>query len=395
MRKNGFTLIELLIVITVMATLMTIMFRLGAVSEDQSKKIETVTRLQKLENCLSGYYSAFGSYPPVAVYGSRDIYTEVRNGVQTENHNSELSWTQIEQACRSQPVDCAFPFSEGLRDTCEKFSKEIQEIAKSNEKYQKDPNYPAFSQGFSIGNIGSFTGKLWSETDWRSVQLFRFGLMSYLLPRYLVMMSGDKRYYGAQGSACGQWQKNNDNCVDSSTGRTIDWKTTYQYVERNGDDEKDAGKPKNNSNYVKIANMVSQAVCANWISDLKELCSTCHETLEILGVNIAEPADSIFLTPSKEGSPPELNLYSPGGKGGNWYMLDTITVRDGWDVDFFYYSPLGAQSYILWSSGPNQRTFPPWADKTGIMDRKVSEYGGDSQLTIGDYISDDIVRMNH
>ena len=398
MRNRGFTLIELLIVVTIMATLMTIMFRLGAISADESKKITTVTRMQKLENCLSGYYSAFGSYPPVAVYGSRDIYMEVENGVQTDNRNGNLEWSQIQAACRSQPVDAAFPFEECMREQVEDLSKRIQEIAQKNEKFRKSPNYQAFSEGFSIGTVGSFLS-YWDETDWRSVQLFKFGLLSYLLPRYLVMMRADEAYYGGNGDPCGQWKKNNDNCVDSKTGVSLSWHDTYNYVQRNADNESNAGKVKgSNSDYVRVANMSSQAVCANWLVNFHKLCNSAHGTLPVFGVEIAD-GDGIFgqfNENDEEADPPTFNIYSPGGKGGNWYLLDTITVRDGWEQDFYYYAPLGAQSYVLWSSGKNTYTFPPWADRTGLMDQTVNgaTYEG-KKLTVGECIADDIIRMNH
>ena len=81
--KKGFSLVEMLIVVTVLVTLMAITFRLGAIGGTSSYRNTTVSRLQRLENCLSGYYAAFGSYPPVPLQGrSRSIYTRVdENGV--------------------------------------------------------------------------------------------------------------------------------------------------------------------------------------------------------------------------------------------------------------------------------------------------------------------------
>ena len=393
--KKAFTLIELLIVVTVMATLMTIMFRLGAVSKDETARIKTITRLQKLENSLSGYFAAFGSYPPVKVYGSRDIFTVVENGVQTDESNDTLRWDQIEAACRSQPVDCAFPFREDMRETVEEFSERIRELAGSNEKYRQSSLYSAFSQGFSIGNPGDFTA-YWDKTDWRDVQIFKFGLLSYLLPRYLVMMQGDPLYCGAGGgNPCAQWSENNDECVDSTTGRNLTWKQVYKYVERNREGEADAGRLKGSkADFIRVANMPSQAVCANWMANLEGICRIGHVMDDIYGINISS-GGNLFDDPDEEAPPPTINLYSPGGKGGNWYMLDTISIVDGWYQEFYYYSPAGAQSYTLWSSGPNCRTFPPWIDKTGMLDKRVNEVRGGSNLTVADYIADDIIRMNH
>ena len=81
--KRAFTLVELLIVIMVMAILMTLVFRLSSVGESAEARAKTVMRMQRLENCLSGYYAAFGSYPPVKMHGSPNIYYKVNgSGIQ-------------------------------------------------------------------------------------------------------------------------------------------------------------------------------------------------------------------------------------------------------------------------------------------------------------------------
>ena len=66
-RNSGFTLVELLIVVVVIAILASIAFKIGGVGEDSSRRNITVERLQMLENALSGYYAAFGSYPALAM----------------------------------------------------------------------------------------------------------------------------------------------------------------------------------------------------------------------------------------------------------------------------------------------------------------------------------------
>ena len=115
--KRAFTLIELLIVIAVMATLMGIVFRLTGIGGDRRRLAITVSRLNRVENCLSGYHAAFGCYPPVKLHGSRDIYRGIdKHGIQRESKNgsgvwsrSEAeAWEQIEAACRSQPA-CSLP----------------------------------------------------------------------------------------------------------------------------------------------------------------------------------------------------------------------------------------------------------------------------------------------
>ena len=61
--KKAFTIIEMLVVVVVIATLMTIVFRLSSIGEDSEYHNRTIVRMQKLENCLSGYY-AFGILEP-------------------------------------------------------------------------------------------------------------------------------------------------------------------------------------------------------------------------------------------------------------------------------------------------------------------------------------------
>ena len=58
------------------------------------------------------------------------------------------------------------------------------------------------------------------------------------------------------------------------------------------------------------------------------------------------------------------NPYSPNGVGSRaqQYVLDEITVRDGWGRELFYYSPPPHQTYRVWSSGADGMTFPPWLD---------------------------------
>ena len=105
--KSGFTLIELLVVTVVVVSLMAVVFRLSGIAGNTSNRETTVHRLQCLENCLSGYYAVFGSYPPVPLQGaSRDIYRKAMgNGVQSDSETeSRLVWNNVKAACLAQPV---------------------------------------------------------------------------------------------------------------------------------------------------------------------------------------------------------------------------------------------------------------------------------------------------
>ena len=128
--KRGFTLIELLIVVVVIAALTTIIFRLAGVGGESTARAVTVSRLQRIENALSGYYAAFGTSPPVPLQGSRDIYQKVDeyHGVQLDDINKQTISSgggegaktmqeQILAACRSQPFGAYFPYSGDMSST--------------------------------------------------------------------------------------------------------------------------------------------------------------------------------------------------------------------------------------------------------------------------------------
>ena len=91
MMKRGFTLIEMLVVVAVLAVLMAMVFRLSGIGSDSDNRSVTIERLQRLENCLSGYYAAFGSYPPVKLHGSRNPYLRTNvHGIQKGMTEDEM-----------------------------------------------------------------------------------------------------------------------------------------------------------------------------------------------------------------------------------------------------------------------------------------------------------------
>ena len=134
--KKAFTLIELMITIAVLVILMGLVFRLNSAGTESQKRTVTIIRMQKLENCLSGYYAAFGSYPPVKLHGTRDIYARVGDhGVQDADGEENTSlwsmdeddaWRQVRAACKAQPVDCRFPFPAGEHDKIVNLSEEFK-----------------------------------------------------------------------------------------------------------------------------------------------------------------------------------------------------------------------------------------------------------------------------
>lgn len=392
--KKAFTLIELMIVIAVMAILMGLVFRITSVGSDSHKRTVTIMRLQKLENCLSGYYAAFGSYPPVKTHGSRDIYAAVdEHGIQNDDVNENIwnwtkigevnesrAWDQVAAACKAQPIDCRFPFPPGYEDLVESVSDEISRRASSNDEdfkayFENEDRKDKLTAGFDDGtsNPGRFTS-LKDKIDWRNLQLFKFGLLSYLLPRYLVMMNGPSEFFEEYA----QWTGNNVMPCDPFTGKSFETYGGWQGIK-----DRTAVGNEGSMNYASVANIPSQAVCARWIPNLKNICRVNRpDSFVLFGVDIKDGGGTTL-----DADNPFIEIFSATGNNRNQYVLDGITIRDGWNNDFYYYSPSPYQRYTLWSAGPNGRTFPPWIDRK-TLESKANE-------CVGKWVSDDIIHLSN
>lgn len=402
--KKAFTLVELMVVVVVLVTLMSIMFRLAAIGGDSEARNATADRMHRMENALSGYFAAFGTYPPVKIHGSQNPFLTVSDhGLQNEdgeentaiwnwlnsdgtgvanNDDEQKAWAQVEAACKAQPVCCMFPYPKEYSILVEKASETMKEYATSEDSKMSETKKRIFSAGFDDGvssGISRFSPYR-NEYEWNRLQLFKFGLMSFLLPRYLIMMNGDSTFFKNYA----QWLGNNTLPADpfSADGDTFgSWEQMQQnYVQS-----------KNKSDIARIANIPSQASCARWMANFDHaLC--CNHDFVLFGVNvkgtgIGQQFGSLHPTPDGES----IEVYTPGGydqdsAGGNQYVLDQITMKDGWGEEFYYYSPAPYQSYVLWSGGKNKRTFPPWIDR--------SKLGGQANSCIGYWTQDDIVNLS-
>ena len=396
--KKGFTLVEMLVVVAVLAILMSIVFRLGSAVKVDEAKNTTMSKMQKLENCLSGYYAAFGSYPPVKVHGSRDIYEEDDDGNRNQNlwgwtsigEDAEWrAWNQVKRACEAQPIECNFPFSQNDEPRVEAYALELKERTTSGEfkKYQSqetNPLYREFTQGFGIGNPNEFSNDLWGNSEWRYVKIFRFGLMSYLLPRYLTMMNGDARYFGTRGGAdvCAQWNDNNDMPCDPFEGNS-----NWSWRKMRDDYLQPDSTTHNQGDLARIANIPTQAVAARWMPNLEGICDCGSSSTTFFGINVGSGSDMFCLDSDPDSNPPTPAIYSPGDSGSGFYLLDKITVVDGWGNDFYYYSRSPFQSYTLWSAGANGRTFPPWLS--------IDDLGSNAKKCILLWTVDDLTRMKN
>ena len=396
--KKGFTLVEMLVVVVVIVTLMTMTFRLSSIGDDTKLRNRTIDRLNRVENCLSGYYAAFGSYPQVALHGSRNIYARVNgHGIQSKDQentdiwswknigdeNETRAWAQVKAACKSQPVDCRFPFpSENeynvlVQTIAAAVNREAAKSDSGLSQERKSILTAPFDNGVT-DNRGRHDS---SKSEWQDAQLFKFGLMSYLLPRYLVMMNTDESFFTGNYQ---QWLRNNEMPCDPMKGDIFPgWQVVREYAEAATKDAKQRTS-RDNKNLARVANIPSQAVTARWMPNLEGIVC-CNHDYNLFGIKIRGDNGASELRADNLN----IEVYSPGGyeAGGNQYVLDSVTVLDGWWHQLYYYSPPPYQNYTLWSGGPNDRTFPPWISRKSLS--------GDQNKKVALWVEDDIVRMSN
>ena len=228
-----------------------------------------------------------------------------------------------------------------------------------------------YSSGFDGGNSGRFSS---SDTDWRNEQVFRFGLMSYLLPRYLFMTEADDSYFNGSFS---QWEANNTLPCDPLTGERF---SSWNAIRTPLENYRQTGQARE---LAQVANIPSQAVCARWMPNLEGSCSA-NRSMTFFGVDVKD-TDLGALTVANR----DIEVFTPGGGDSNsdQYILDSVSMQDGWGRDLYYYSPAPYQKYVVWSSGPNGRTFPPWIPRGTLS--------SEDAVTVGGWTADDIAGMSN
>ena len=389
LHRSGFTLIELLVVTVVVVSLMAVVFRLSGIAGSTSNRETTVARLQRLENCLSGYYAAFGSYPPVPLQGSsRNVYRRVdpnHPSIQTDDDDVEtdLVWDSVMAACMSQPVAAMFPPPDGYEQKYEAFRNGVQAAFDSDIYSDSDKQKVEKLLAMTWQSLESpgFLNRYQGETDCRRLHLFRYGLMSFLLPRYRFMLecakgseSGNTEAFNNSIDRYSQWTAFNSLPPRMDTGIAFEsWKSFCDVMGSDDDWQIDL--------------IPSQAACARWMPNLRDIVS--GPSFSFFGIPIGISGNNGIPEVKNAGS---FSLYGAGGSsssGNAGYPLNTLTVKDGWGHDFYYYSPAPYQTYVLWSAGENGKTFPPWVDLAKFRNDNADHY-----TTAMAWMADDIKFMS-
>jgi len=319
---RGFTLIELMVVIAVIGILIGGVFKLLSAAGTGNKRAETISRLEKVQNAISGFYAEFGTYPPVPQHGSPDPFVSEKNGV--ESPAGTLDSANAKRAAACQPVAFCYPSVRSLDDYIA--------LRWESEK--------AVSANVAIGpNAAART-----ESDWSGIRIFQFGLMSYLMPR-VELMGGEELTKPAP---------NTDKTPDLNFFSSRQWQ-------------------KHNAGALAAQRARENHAVARWLPNLEKCL--IGGPADLMGIDTREP-DTDEYSFVKQSDP----------KNSVTYMLQNVSVRDGWDRELYYHSMAPYQSYRIWSAGPDGLTFPPWISLEGLSaaDRKK----------VSGWIKDDIARFD-
>ena len=345
--RKAFTLIELMVVVAIVAILIGGVFQLVSVVGAVNEKARTTSRMQRLQNAISGFYAEYGYYPPVPQYNVPDPWSsQLKDDFgQTVNTATEAGLAEAcRLACANQPVSFEYP-------PAQRWDPFINEMFK---------NYQIRSPNEVLGGTAaSITKESWSE-----VKMFKFGLLSYLLPRIeQIGFTGktatdaseepDPNFYNSR-----QWKNNNP----ASTATDYRSKLVAQQA-------------------------IENRAVVRWLPNLENIVDNGKK---LLGIDTRDPRSAgeerayrvREITDSK-GAVVDMLGYEYNGQS---YALRMVTLLDGWTREFYYYSPAPYQSYRIWSAGPDGKTFPPWIP--------VNTLPSDDRARAVGWTKDDVVRFD-
>lgn len=310
-RKQAFTLVEIMVVISVIAILMAASFRLMRSAAHAKKVAETQARMEKIQNALSGYYAAYGSYPPVAFYTSLDpnqasAYDSDSTG------GSSLGWeAQAEWSARAQPVAFEYPTPSHMDRAIPNLFFPTDVVALND----------------VVDSIQPGEGQGWGG----DIKVFKFGLVSFLLPRLEVAYFSRNASFNPKLFENQQWREANPGTPQGLSSQS------------HGE-----------ANFARLMQAQRQAeneVVAGWLPHLEHTVNGAGS--DILGINVWAG-----------GTPGGLQARHMNGKTLNRLVaVNVATLTDAWDNQFYYHSLPPYQSYIIWSAGPNRQTYPPWVSR--------------------------------
>ena len=316
-KSNGFTLIELMIVIAIIGILIGTTFKLMRVAAESKARAVTIARMERLQNALSGYFSAYGMYPAVpTTYVNTDPnaadFVDESSGKQITDKNQ-----RIQAAARAQPV--AFEFPTPLWLTTDRLKELL---------------------GLDVISMADAWASMEDVDEWTKSKTFKFGLISFLLPRVEVVGNS----YNDQGS------RNNDLKAPIADVYIMEqWKGNNKSSSVDGRTN-DADKER--AQRLRKQHEIENEVCRRWMPCFEGTLNSFSE--KILGVQVHGGGGNC--------------LVKRFLKGSTKVALAYITIVDGWGNEFYYYSAPPHQSFRVWSAGPDGQTFPPWIPSTEYPD---------------------------
>ena len=328
--QSAFTLIEMMVVVAIIGILIAGVFKLLSATGEKTKQAITVKRMERLHNALSGYYAEYGSYPPVMQFESPDPEKQRDGGNLSSVNSCTFTAESSNRAAHSQSIAYEYPPTESLDDYFdEKFAK----------------NLGARSAGLVLGGQDVRANTAWES--WYALPLFRMGVLSYVLPRaHLAYGTANEKPY-------------------LKLFRSSLW--TSKLISDN--DEKAI------TELIKSQMALEERTVARWLPNLEHCINGATGSDTSMGVDLSQDDDYN----------PGINASQVYSSAGGKFILRKLTMNDGWNNEFYYYSAPPYQSYRIWSSGKDGKTFPPWIplDAKPIYKQAAA------------WVEDDIVRFDH
>ncbi|MEI6645357.1 MAG: type II secretion system protein [bacterium] len=311
-KHNGFTLIELMIVIAIIGILVGTTFKLMQVAADSKARAVTIARMERLQNALSGYYSAYGMYPAVPLYGNPDPSGSGQFGESDGKSIAGGTQASAQAAACAQPVGFEYPTPTWM-----------------------DSKVPLLFYPANVISVNTAVGSLSpTEDDWNKYKAFKFGLMSFLLPRVEVV----------------GYPKNNGKAPLVDVYQRAQWMNNNVASRSSGNSNKDILSLMQN---LEKQRLLENEACLRWLPCFEGILRSFAGS--VLGVNIN----------GDEGGGNRLAIRQM--QGGPAVALAFTTITDGWGHEFFYHSAPPYQSFKIWSAGPDGLTYPPWIPSTDTL----------------------------